>query len=273
MLTEVQIDIIKRDYGNVRQTSDALDEAELVASIRAHGVLQPILCLKDAHGIHLVAGARRLDAATTAGLESIPANVITESEAGVVALQVIENVHRSDLNPMEEAEAFGRLRSSGDMPVEEIAAMIGKSPAYVSQRLTLLEAGNVLKDAVAGHQISFAVARQLAQIGDEDAQASATESAVQYGATEDTAKLWRAAAEEDRILGPDTPGAGEAGPVWEGTQEQPQTEAGRTLYAGTICSICQQQVPFDQTVLQRVCHGCLEAIEQAAETAEGGDSE
>ena len=118
---------------------DALDE--LAASIRLHGVLQPILVRLRSHdsGYELIAGARRLRASRLAQIATIPAHVVTFDDQAAREAAIIENLQRQDVHPLEEAEAYERLMTADTLvTADTIAAKVGKSATYVYARLTLL---------------------------------------------------------------------------------------------------------------------------------------
>lgn len=113
--------------------------AELTESIRAHGVLSPILVRPVGEGFELIAGARRFRAAQAAGLAEIPAVVRELDDRATLEVQVIENLQRSDLHPLEEAHGYRLLTKEHGHTVDELAAKVGKSKAYVYARLKLCD--------------------------------------------------------------------------------------------------------------------------------------
>lgn len=118
---------------------DALDE--LAASIRLHGVLQPILVRPCSHdsGYELIAGARRLRASRLAQIATIPAHVVAFDDQAAREAAIIENLQRQDVHPLEEAEAYERLMAEDTLvTADTIAAKVGKSATYVYSRLMLL---------------------------------------------------------------------------------------------------------------------------------------
>ena len=138
---------------------DAL--AELVASVREKGVLQPILVRPTADGYELVAGERRFRAAESAGLAAIPALVrkLTDREALEVAL--VENVQREDLNAIELAEGYQRLQRDFSLSQEQVADRVGKDRATVANTVRLLRLPAPVRQAVADGRLSAGHARAL----------------------------------------------------------------------------------------------------------------
>jgi ParB family chromosome partitioning protein len=144
----------------------ALDE--LAASIAARGVIQPVIVRPLPSGRYqLVAGERRWRAAQRARLHEIPALVRNLTEREVMALALIENLQREDLNPIEEARAYHRLATSEDMTQAEIARMVDKSRSHVANLQRLLSLPEAVIHMVEGGELSMGHARAL--IGAEDA--------------------------------------------------------------------------------------------------------
>lgn len=115
------------------------DLGELVSSIKTHGVIEPILVRETPKGLMIVAGGRRFRAAREARRKEVPVLVKDLTPAEALELQLVENVQREDLHPMEEAEAYGRLVSEFGYPVDKVAERVGKTPSVVYARLKLLD--------------------------------------------------------------------------------------------------------------------------------------
>ncbi|MGH2499976.1 MAG: ParB/RepB/Spo0J family partition protein [Candidatus Limnocylindria bacterium] len=127
--------------------------AELAASIRRHGVLQPIVVSRAGDGYELVAGQRRVLAARAAGRTTIPA-VVREDVSDRLELALVENLQRADLNAIETARAYKLLMETYDLTQEELARRIGKSRPTVANTLRALSAPPALQDAVVEGRIS-----------------------------------------------------------------------------------------------------------------------
>ena len=144
---------------------------ELAASIREHGLLQPLLLTPAPapNGIryHLIAGERRWRAAQLAGLRQVPAIVRGSTPQQMLELALVENVQRADLNPLEEAEAYRRLMEDFGLTQEQVAHKVGKDRTTVSNMLRLLKLPEALKQAVLDGQLSEGHARALLQLNDE----------------------------------------------------------------------------------------------------------
>lgn len=164
-LEEIAIIEIDRDPEQPRRKFDEEKLKELAASIREHGVLQPIVVTK-AKGkkgakYTIVAGERRWRAAEIAGLEKIPAIVRTLSAQNRLELSIIENAQREDLNAIEVATAYAKLKSQFNLKNKEIAERVGKSETSVATTMRLLTLPEVAKKAMLEHNIYEGVMRPL----------------------------------------------------------------------------------------------------------------
>lgn len=156
---------------NPRKTFDKTKLAELADSVKLQGVLQPILVrpINGGGTFEVVAGERRFKAAKVAGLDEIPANVRELTDAQALELQVIENQQREDLHPLEEAEGYESLMKckhadGSKYTVSDIATKVGKSTAYVYQKLKLCACCPDVRNAFYDGKIDFSKALLLARI-------------------------------------------------------------------------------------------------------------
>jgi ParB family transcriptional regulator, chromosome partitioning protein len=145
-------------------TADSL--TDLVDSIRQHGVLEPLVVAHTPAGLQIIAGERRWRASKIAGLDKVPAVIKETTPQGMLEMAIIENVQRTDLNPLERGKAFERLQEEFSLQVSQIAERIGKSAAYISNSLRLLKLPDALKDGLLTGVISEGHARALAAIED-----------------------------------------------------------------------------------------------------------
>ena len=141
---------------------------ELAASIRRHGVLQPIVVSRRGDGYELVAGHRRVLAARAAGKTTIPA-VVREEVSDRLELALVENLQRADLNAIETGRAYKLLMEAYDLTQEELAERIGKSRSQVANMLRALTAPQVIQDAVIEGKIAEGHLRALLQLPLSDA--------------------------------------------------------------------------------------------------------
>lgn len=150
------------------------DLAELIASVKRHGVLQPVLARPNNKGFELVSGHRRLAASKAAGLKEIPCIVREIDDREVLELQLVENCQRQDIHPLEEADALKQLHEKHKIGIDDLAAKVGKSKAYVYGRMKLCD----LVDAIARRaflsgKMSPSIATVVARLTPAD-QAKAT---------------------------------------------------------------------------------------------------
>jgi len=160
---------------NPRQPRSQFNESELqelAGSIREHGIIQPLILTRGdtADQYVLIAGERRLMAARLAGLQSVPALVREAGELQRLELALIENVQRSDLNALEEAEAYRQLAEDFSLSHEEIAQKVGKSRAAVTNTLRLLKLPVGVQKALLAGEISAGHARALLGLSTPQAQ-------------------------------------------------------------------------------------------------------
>ena len=194
------IDEIEPNRDQPRKTFDETALAELADSIRAHGVLQPLLVRPSADGSYrLVAGERRYRAARMAGLTEVPVTVreMTDEEESVFAL--IENLQREDLNAIEEAEGLKQLIDTYGLTQEQAAARVGKSRTAVTNALRLLNLPQPVAALVKDGKISMGHARALLSVADEAELSRIADLIVQSGiSVRETERLCKRAGQEKK---------------------------------------------------------------------------
>jgi ParB family chromosome partitioning protein len=153
--------IIKPNRYQPRRHFADEDMAELTASIRAQGVIQPLLVRKDGTGYELVAGERRLRAAKKAGLPKVPVVVKDVSHAEMLEMSIVENIQRADFNPIEEADAYHRLMTEFGLTQDQAAERVGKSRSAVANFLRLRQLDDAIKTSIVEGAISMGHARAL----------------------------------------------------------------------------------------------------------------
>jgi ParB family transcriptional regulator, chromosome partitioning protein len=167
----VAVDQIRPSHQQVRTRFEAEPLGELAESIRRHGVLQPILVRRLPDGYELIAGERRWRAARLAGLTSVPAVVrFDDGNDSQLVLGLIENLQRTDLDPIEEAGGLKRLTEEFGLTHEEVAQKIGKHRVSVTQALRLLNGCPAIQSSVASGVISAGHARALIALESQAAQ-------------------------------------------------------------------------------------------------------
>ena len=156
--------------------SEGLDE--LIASIREHGVLQPVLVRPAGAGFELVAGERRWRAAQAVGLAAIPAVVRELSDRDAAVLALVENLQRADLGFFEEAEAYRQLLDEFRLAQEDVAAQVGRSQPSVANKLRLLRLEPAVRQRISREGLSERHARTLLRLGTEEERLAAVEAFV-----------------------------------------------------------------------------------------------
>lgn len=147
--------------------------AELVDSIKTHGVIQPLVIAHTPAGYQIIAGERRWRASRLAGLTEVPVKIIQTSPQGMLEMAIVENVQRTDLNPIDRANSFERLMREFGLTNLEIATRTGKSPSFVSNTLRLMELPDALKDGLISGVITEGHARALSAIPETQAMIEA----------------------------------------------------------------------------------------------------
>ena len=177
-LHHLPLDVIRPGRYQPRSVFDEEKLAELADSIRAQGVVQPVVVRPVGDGEYeLIAGERRWRAAQIAGIDDIPAVVRDVPDEVSVAMALIENIQREDLNPLEEATALRRLIDDFQMTHQEAADAVGRSRAAVSNLLRLLELMQEVKDMIDMRLIEMGHARALLSL-DDDLQVQAAREVV-----------------------------------------------------------------------------------------------
>ena len=147
----------RKDFGNIE---------ELASSIKAQGVIQPLIVRKNGKEYELVAGERRLKAATMAGLKEVPVRVIENDDPAEIAeIKLVENIQRKDMTPYEEGQAFSAYLKATKQNVEYLAAQIGHKPTYVEGRLLMLNLGAEGRKALEQGKIQLGHGKILANLG------------------------------------------------------------------------------------------------------------
>lgn len=164
----IAIEEIAPDKLQPRRQFDEQRIEELAASIRAKGVIQPILVRRDGAVYRIIAGERRWRASQRAGLKFVPALVKEVTERQAFELALIENIQREDLNAIEEAEAYRRLIDEHGLTQEACAERVGKDRSSIANSLRLLKLPGDVKDSLADGSLNMGHARALLGLGGEN---------------------------------------------------------------------------------------------------------
>src|SRR5215218_2698558 len=167
---EIDTDLLRPNKFQPRTHMDDARIDELSRSIQANGIIQPIVVRSVDQGYEIIAGERRWRAAQRAGLLKVPVVVRDIPEDRLLAVALIENIQREDLNPIEEAMAYRRLADEFHLTQEQIADAVGKDRSSIANYVRLLRLPQEVRGSVASNALSMGHARALLALPDEAAQ-------------------------------------------------------------------------------------------------------
>ena len=163
-LTLAGINEIKPNFLQPRKEFDDESIAELSASIKEKGILQPLVVRQTVNGYEIIAGERRWRAAQRAGITRVPVIIKDVSDREVLELALIENLQREDLNPIEEANAYQNLIEEFGLTHEEVSSRIGKDRSTITNQLRLLKLPEDAKSALINGEITAGHARAILSV-------------------------------------------------------------------------------------------------------------
>jgi len=164
-IVRIPVEHVLRDPSQPRKTFDETKLRELAESIRTQGVIQPVLVRRDGSDYRLIAGERRWRAAQLAGLHEIPALVRDVTAAEAFELALVENLQRTDLNPLEEAEGYRRLIQEFGLTQDQVGERVGRDRTSVANALRLLQLPDGVKELLASGALGMGHARALLGMG------------------------------------------------------------------------------------------------------------
>lgn len=169
-LREIEIDLITPGEQQPRTSFDEAKLQELAQSIRASGIIQPLLVRRRGGRFELVAGERRWRAAQLAGLSRVPAIVREIADENLLELALIENIQRQELNAIEEANAYKRLIESLGLTQEEVASRVGRDRTFITNYLRILKLPTEIQSLLEQEKLTFGHARALLGVSDPQLQ-------------------------------------------------------------------------------------------------------
>lgn len=206
--TLVNIEDIHPNPNQPRTHFDEKELQELADSISEHGVLQPLLVRRDGKGYQIITGERRYQASKLAEISKVPVIVKDVDETEVLALALIENLQRSDLNPIEEARGYKQLIDASGMTQDALSKAVSKSRSAITNALRLLDLPEPVQQMLFEGKLTAGHARAILAVPYEDARIKLAEKVVQDGlsvrATEHLAPLF-SVTEEPKAPRPVTP--------------------------------------------------------------------
>ena len=258
-ITYIKLEKIQPSDDNVRFDFNQEELDELSESIRRLGVLEPLLVTKNKSFHKIVCGNMRYMAAKKVGLPSLPCIVIQGTQQELSVIQIHENIKRIPLSHIDQATTFVFMREKYKLKEEQIAALVGKSVAYVSQHITILNSGDHILNALNLKQINFSVARELSHIKNPVTRERYLSYAITSGASLETINQWVKESKRDEDFNPeeqplDTP------PAPTLSNEPPQS----------TCECCQTLTRTASIHFLKVCSRCSIAIKDAV-TAKNPD--
>ena len=201
-LQEVPVDAIAVNPSQPRLAFDQVALDELAASMREHGVLQPLVVTRlNSSSYQLIAGERRLRAAKLAGLQAVPVVIKEVSAQQQLELALIENVQRADLDPIEEARAYAVLEDQFGLKQGEIAQRVGKSRATVSETLSLLRLPVEVQEMVSAGRLTAGHASTLTALRNPAKEVAAARHIAEHGLSVRKAELYVASFAQQGDLG------------------------------------------------------------------------
>ena len=165
---KVPTEFLKPNPRNPRKTFEEPDLADLSASIKEKGIIQPIIVREKADVYEIIAGERRWRAAQRAGLHEVPIVVVQASDRDALEMAIIENVQRADLNPIEEAAGYERLMAEFSYGQSDLAQMIGKSRSHIANMLRLMKLPDSVKELLRNGSLSAGHGRALLAVEDPE---------------------------------------------------------------------------------------------------------
>lgn len=180
-IINVKLDDLRPNPYQPRKIFDEDSLKELAASIKEHGVFQPIIVKKSIKGYDIIAGERRVKASKIAGLTEIPAIVREFNDEEMMEIALLENLERENLTPLEEAEAYKNLIDKLNLTQEELAKKIGKSRSYITNTLGILSLPEKVKTLINEKKLTMGHAKVLSKIGSPEEIDALADKVVEEG--------------------------------------------------------------------------------------------
>ena len=178
---QLRITLVEPNKNQPRRSFDDDKIDELSQSIKEHGVIQPIIVVKNDDRYKIVAGERRWRAAKKAGLKEIPAVIRNYSEFEISQIALIENLQRENLNPIEEAIGYQMLMNKYNMTQEAVSDTIGKSRSAIANSIRLLSLDEPIRERLVSGDISSGHARALLSVESESARLALLDTIIEQG--------------------------------------------------------------------------------------------
>jgi len=238
----------------LRMVIDEKGIDELALSIGTHGLINPITVQQGDDGkIIIVAGHRRFLACKKLGWAEMPVRFISEAAPETVkVLATIENIERKDLNPIEEADLVGQLHYEAKIEIQDIAGLLGRSPAWVQRRLNILQFPKEILDALMNKVVSIGVAETLSTVEAEATRNYMLEQSVASGASVATVQGWIKELRTNMSIE-------EAHATIDALREMHLEDKETTQFT---CVICGTEEPLSEVRILRACQLCALELER-----------
>ena len=257
----VAMDAIDEPDTPARHSLEQARVHELAASMKATGQLQAIALRPDKERWEIIFGHRRFLAARALGWATIRARIEHVTTAEMWSMRIVENDDRLDTTPLEQAHSYAQLQKHGDLTQKQLAGRIGRSEAYVSQRLAILDYPPTLQVALGVGDIKFSVARHLAKIKDPVTLSTYLAYCIQNGATPAVAERW--VADLTTETGPDGQDIERIPASFNPEQMAPPSAR---------CHWCDTETPYSHLKSIWQCNSCAgNVIEALLKMAEGSE--
>lgn len=249
IVENIPLDMIVDPKQDLRTVVEREGLEELARSIASIGVIQPCVVKKLNDHYEIVAGWRRVTAARMAKLVAIPCLVLKKKPEFEDEIRIHENLYRKDVSPVDYARYFDYLERSKGYSNEEVARLIGKSKAYVQQRLMLLRGDEAVLAALEADLISFEVARELAAVEDDKDREHFLRVAVENGVSGKVMRGWKQSSNVAHRSRPSV------------VRLEPEIEPrGGEVRLLERCAICKGEESPDHLYDVRVCESCYRAV-------------
>lgn len=248
-IKHIRLDKLKPPSFDGRLSSSPEDDDDLMNSIRELGILEPLIVMETADGLEIIAGNRRFIEAGRAGLAAVPCIIKKATESMAEKIKLHENIKRLPLSHVDQGYTFAHLIKKFGMTEQQIATLVGKSIAYVSQHLSLINSDETLVQAVHDGRLNFSHARELMQCKDSDERQRLQDIIIKHGASTDVVHTWvhESNRETDNLGGPPR----ESYPI------QREAETKIPMYP---CAACEAPVSIIKLKILRLCPECHQLL-------------
>ena len=248
-VVNLSLDDIAEPEVEFRQVATQEGLEELAESIKRVGLIEPIIVTPKENRYEIISGWRRWKAAQMAGKATIRAIIVEKRPREIVLMRIHENLYRENVDDVSQGIYFKYLQSSFTLSNEDLARLVGKSKAYVEQRLRILKGDEATKAALAGGQINFTVARELTGVQDPDTRGRFLRYAIERGANYLTIREWKRNYLRDQRKGDRLEREG-----------LPRVPTGPVPPLESECSFCRSKFPSEQLIILKSCGRCFEVI-------------